>query len=83
MQNIHINATNNSVRHECTAHQEGDWIIYRCPECLSYERRINWQTGEMRVKGNNRFLHTGNNFEDQNKLHFPQSREIKGNPSLN
>jgi hypothetical protein len=36
--------------HECEAHREGDWIVFRCPDCLDYERRFNWRTGEMKVK---------------------------------
>ena len=31
--------------HECTSTRSGDWIIFRCPRCLDYERRLNWRTG--------------------------------------
>lgn len=34
-----------------TAHQEGDWIIFKSQDNPDYERRINWKTGETIVKG--------------------------------
>ena len=37
-------------QHECDSVTEGDWIIFRCPICKDYERRINAITGEMKVK---------------------------------
>jgi hypothetical protein len=36
--------------HECDSVIEGDWVIFRCPICIDYERRINVLTGETRVK---------------------------------
>jgi hypothetical protein len=36
--------------HECDAVTEGDWVVFRCPMCQDYERRINVVTGETRVK---------------------------------
>lgn len=46
--------------HHCTSYRDGDWIVWRCPHCERYERRLNWQTGEMRVnRGNSNAQHTG------------------------
>jgi hypothetical protein len=47
-------------QHECDSVTEGDWIIFRCPICKDYERRINAVTGDMRVKnGSSTFRHSG------------------------
>lgn len=45
--------------HHCTSHRDGDWIIWRCPLCEGYERRLNTKTKEMRVKGKTGAQHTG------------------------
>jgi hypothetical protein len=48
-----INFSFNNVdhdQHECDSVTEGDWVIFRCPICKDYERRINADTCEMRVK---------------------------------
>jgi len=48
------------VRHATIGHREGDYIIFTCPLCKDYERRINWKTGKVTVKkGNNNILHYG------------------------
>jgi|GEM_PF-793590 len=53
--------------HECTSHREGEWITWRCPHCEGYERRLNWQTGEMLVRrGNSGAQHTGMSTREQN-----------------
>ncbi|HMX41760.1 MAG TPA: hypothetical protein PK971_01460 [Saprospiraceae bacterium] len=53
--------------HHCTSHRDGDWIIWRCPYCQSYERRYNWVTNEMRVRtGGSEALHAGMNTQQQN-----------------
>jgi hypothetical protein len=53
--------------HECTSHREGEWITWRCPHCDGYERRYNWQTGEMRIRrGNSTAQHTGLSSREQN-----------------
>lgn len=53
--------------HECTSHRDGDWITWRCPHCEEYERRFNWQTGEMHVqRGNATAQHTGMSTREQN-----------------
>lgn len=33
--------------HTCVSHREGNWIVFTCPQCHRYERRLNFQTGEM------------------------------------
>ena len=37
--------------HPCTSERHGDWLVFRCAQCPDYERRINWKTGEMQVRG--------------------------------
>ncbi len=36
--------------HKCQSYRDGDWIIFRCPHCSDYERRLNWRTGEMKAR---------------------------------
>lgn len=46
-------------QHHCDAIREGEWLIFRCPEC-DYERRFNRNTGEMKVRqGPEHVLHEG------------------------
>ncbi len=50
--------------HQCTAHRDGDWVTFRCPECRDYVRRMNLKTGEMTsTKSKSPYKHTG--------LHIP------------
>ena len=45
--------------HSCTSERKGDWIIFKCPQC-DYVRKMNYKTGEMKVKGGNlTTLHKG------------------------
>ena len=37
--------------HQCTVNTEGNWLVFRCPICSDYERRIHTKTGEMKTKG--------------------------------
>jgi hypothetical protein len=47
-------------QHECDSVTEGDWVIFRCPICRDYERKINAVTGEMMVKNaSTTFRHSG------------------------
>ncbi len=34
--------------HKCYGEMEGDWVVFRCPVCEDYERRVNFKTGEMK-----------------------------------
>lgn len=53
--------------HFCTSFQDGDWAIWRCPQCEGYERRYNLRTGEMRVRrGGSEALHTGASTRGEN-----------------
>lgn len=45
--------------HQCTSFRQGDTIVWKCPLCIGYERRLNLVTGEMSVKGKTDSLHTG------------------------
>jgi len=47
-------------QHECESYRDGDWIIFRCPVCKEYERRLNWRTGKMSVQNGSKDInHTG------------------------
>jgi hypothetical protein len=60
---IKFNHSSDTEVHECESHRKGDWIIFRCPLCPDYERRMNWRTGEMNVKNNTADInHTGSYF---------------------
>jgi len=53
--------------HHCTSHREGDWIVWRCPQCDRYERRLNARTGEMKTtRGGSEARHTGMSTAVQN-----------------
>ena len=50
----------NDEQHQCIGHKEGDWIIFTCPICRDYERRINWKTHQVKVKkGSSMATHAG------------------------
>lgn len=56
--------------HSTIGHREGDYIIFTCPTCRDYERRINWKTGKVTVKkGKNNIPHHGS--------HAPVSADTK------
>lgn len=38
------------ISHQCEHRREGDWVIFTCPYCEDYERKINTKTGEMKAK---------------------------------
>lgn len=48
---INFSSTSKSS-HQCSAEKEGEFIVYRCPLCPEYERRIHSKTGVMEVSGN-------------------------------
>ncbi|HGY54844.1 MAG TPA: hypothetical protein ENK44_04000 [Caldithrix abyssi] len=59
------------IKHECESHRDGDWIIFRCPLCPDYERRFNWRTDEMKVKGDHpRVSHSGKYYPHELKSVF-------------
>lgn len=50
----------NGDQHQTIGHRDGDWIIFTCPICRDYERRINWKTHKVMVKkGNSTASHAG------------------------
>lgn len=73
---IEFNNLNDS--HHCTSHVDGDWIVWRCPICLEYERKFNVKTGEMKVKGKTEFRHQGSNFGKSN-INKPLTKNINLN----
>lgn len=55
-----LNLTSENETHKCTSYKEGDWVIFKCPICLQYERRMNLINGKMKTKGSSEnILHTG------------------------
>lgn len=50
MQTIRLNAPDGAEPHVCQSYRNGDWIVFYCEQCADYERRLNWRTGEMKVK---------------------------------
>jgi len=55
-----LNLTSEKETHKCTSYKEGDWIVFKCPICLQYERRLNLINNRMRTKGSSEnILHTG------------------------
>jgi hypothetical protein len=64
--------------HSCTSHIEGDWIIWRCPICIDYERRLNVVTGKMTVKGKTEFSHQGSN-NGKSNINEPLTKNINYN----
>ncbi len=52
--------------HQCDAYRDGDWIVFLCPQCEGYERRLNWRTGEMKVRDDkNMYIrHSGEYFPE-------------------
>jgi hypothetical protein len=60
MYEINVSNKPDYDQHECESSKEGDWVIFRCPICKGYERRIHAVTGEMKVKhANSTARHTG------------------------
>lgn len=45
--------------HRCTSEINGDWVVFRCPHCPHYERRISLKTNTLIIKGKNEFTHYG------------------------
>ena len=59
-------STFNGTNHECDAVMEGDWVVFRCPICKDYERRINTVTGETKVKNlSSTVSHSGRHLSSQ------------------
>jgi len=50
VKHLNFNSPPETDVHTCRAYRNGDWIVFLCDECSDYERRINWRTGEMKVK---------------------------------
>lgn len=59
--------------HRCTGETQGDWILYRCPLCAGYERRVNWKTGVTITRGQNEFQHFGSPGAFNNALALMQT----------
>jgi len=64
--------------HHCTSHIDGDWVVWRCPHCLGYERRLNLLTGKMAVKGKTDFQHQGSN-DGKSNISHPLTKNLSEN----
>lgn len=51
--------------HVCTSFRRGDWVVFRCPICTGYERKVNLINGKTVVKGITGALHTGSGGEGE------------------
>lgn len=58
---LNIQFSSHETTHICEAKIEGKWIVFTCPQCLDYRRKINQETGEMITDsmGNPEVLHQG------------------------
>ena len=48
--------------HKCFGEREGNWVIFRCPVCDDFERRIHLKTGEVKLQIDPTNLHPHNGF---------------------
>jgi hypothetical protein len=63
MMKIKFETRSDRETHECESYRTGEWIIFKCPRCTGYEKRLNWQTGQMKtINANDDVCHTGNYF---------------------
>ncbi len=54
--------------HECDSVTDGDWVIFRCPICEDYERKINVVTGETIAKNISSIVsHSGRHLPSQHR----------------
>ena len=61
--------------HICETYRVGDWIVFTCPKCPQYERRVNWRTREMKTRigeGNEHIKHAGSYFPKEYEYAFTQ-----------
>jgi hypothetical protein len=47
---IQFNSNDGELRHSCKSQRKGDWIVFTCPLCKDYERRLNFKTGQMKTR---------------------------------
>jgi hypothetical protein len=47
---IEFKSNDGEIRHSCQSKQDGDWIVFTCPICRDYERRLNFKTGQMKTR---------------------------------
>lgn len=63
METINFDMNSEQYSHKCSAYRDGDWIVFYCPRCYGYERKINWRTGETKSKNvTNDIRHSGEYF---------------------
>ena len=56
-----VSFNNLNGSHKCYSKKEGEWIVFRCPHCPDFERRIHVDTKEFKSKisPDNMNLHHG------------------------
>lgn len=47
---INFRINDESPRHQCDARRDGDWVIFTCPQCDGYERKLNLHNGKMTAR---------------------------------
>ncbi|MCA9734012.1 MAG: hypothetical protein H6696_04455 [Deferribacteres bacterium] len=68
---ISIHENTSDTHHPCKSIRNGDWIVFTCPLCPDYERRVNWRTKELTVKGSKAEIqHSGDYIPDEYKHAF-------------
>lgn len=71
---IDFNRTPDLEHHQCSATRDGEWIIFHCPKCRDYERRLNWRTGETKARNVRATIdHSGRYFPREFKEAFENS----------
>ncbi|MFK7847341.1 MAG: hypothetical protein AB8G77_18745 [Rhodothermales bacterium] len=67
MNDLSGNSKQAADEHACESYRDGDWIVFLCPQCETYERRLNWRTGDMKVRDNTEthVRHSGEYFPDE------------------
>ena len=45
-----FNAESPETRHICESRKEGEWVVFVCPHCPDFERRMHLKTGQMKTR---------------------------------
>jgi len=66
MRRIDFRPPTDTEQHECSTYRVGDWVVFQCPHCPDYKRRINWRTGQSKVENiKPDITHWGNYFPEE------------------
>jgi hypothetical protein len=58
---LDIKFTDSEATHTCDSQVEGNWVVFTCPLCSDFSRRMNLETGELHTEcpGDPTVLHRG------------------------